>query len=87
MMKRAVQKTVKAFDGDIALINARAKHLGCSAAEVIHDLCDQLRKDLYLQDVRETFELVRENPQLLAEFEAEQKAWECTLSDGLENAT
>jgi hypothetical protein len=80
------QKTVKAFATDIALINGRAKGLGCSAAEIIHLMCENLRKDVYLQELGESFDLVRANADQFAEFEAEQTAWDCTLSDGLDDA-
>lgn len=84
--KQKIQKTVKAFDNDIALINERAKCLGCSAAELIHDMCDELRKDVYLQELGESFELMRANTEQLAELKAEQELWDCTLSDGLDDA-
>lgn len=84
--RRKNQKTVKAFATDIALINQRAKGLGCSAAEIIHVMCEDLRKDVYLQELGESFDLLRANPDKNAEFEAEQKMWDCTLSDGLADA-
>jgi hypothetical protein len=84
--KQNNQKTVKAFNLDIVLINERAKSLGCSAAEIIHTMCEDLRKEIYLQELGETFDLLRANPKELAEFEAEQKIWDCTLSDGLNDA-
>lgn len=81
------QKTVKAFEQDIALINEQAKALGCSAAEIIHGMCDALRRQQYLQELGETFDLMRTNTEQFAEFEAENKAWDCTLSDGLDDAS
>ncbi len=84
--KQNNQRTVKAFETDIALINERARGLGCSAAEIIHEMCEDLRKELYLQELGETFDLLRASPEDLAEFDAEQKAWDCTLSDGLDDA-
>ena len=84
--KQRTQKTVKAFASDIALINERAKGLGCSAAEVIHNMCEQLRKDVYLQELGESFDLMRANAGQFAEFEAEQKVWDSALSDGLDDA-
>jgi hypothetical protein len=84
--KRQKQRTVKALDMDITLINKQAKTLGCSAADVIHTMCEDLRRQTYLQEVGETFDLMRANPEELAEFEAEQKLWDCTLSDGLDDA-
>ncbi len=84
--KRQKQRTVKALDIDITLINKQAKTLGCSAADVIHTMCEDLRRQTYLQEVGETFDLMRANPEELAEFEAEQKLWDCTLSDGLDDA-
>jgi hypothetical protein len=81
------QKTVKAFEHDIALINEQAKALGCSAADVIHGMCEELRRHQYLQELGESFDLIRANAEQLAEFEAEHKAWDCALSDGLEDAS
>ncbi len=81
------QKTVKAFDMDISLINERAKGLGCTAAEVIHDLCEVLRKDVYMQDLAESFDSLLTNPEQLAEFEKERMLWDSTLCDGLEDAS
>lgn len=81
------QRTVKAFKLDITLINQRAKQLGCTAADVIHYMCEDLRKQLYLQELGESFDLVCENAQQLAAFQAEQAVWDCTLSDGLTDAT
>lgn len=71
-----VQRTVKAFESDITLINEQAKKLGCTAAEVI------LRKQSYLRETGESFDLASANKKKYAEFEAEQKAWDCTLQDG-----
>jgi len=80
------QKTIKAFNTDIVLINERAKGIGCSAADIIHAMCEDLRKEVYLQELGESFDWLHDNPDQLAEFEAEQKAWDCTLSDGLNDA-
>lgn len=84
--RHQTQKTVKAFARDISLINERAKKLGCSAADVIHDLCEQLRKHVYLQELGESFDVMHNNPQQVAEFETENKLWDHTLSDGLTDA-
>jgi hypothetical protein len=86
-LRKGSQKTVKAFENDIALINEQAKLLGCTAAEVIHSMCEELRKQTYLQEVGEAFDLLVNDPKQFAEFQAENKAWDCTLGDGLENAT
>ncbi len=80
------QRTIKAFDTDIVLINHQAQELGCSAADIIHSMCEDLRKAVYLQEIGETFDLMRANPEELAQFEAEQNAWDSTLSDGLNDA-
>ncbi len=80
-----IQRTVKVFDCDLVLINACAKRLGCSAAELIHYMCNELRKDVYLQEPGESLDLVRSNGKQLAEFNVEQKLWDCTLADGLED--
>jgi hypothetical protein len=82
-----IQKTVKAFETDIALINEYAKHLGCTAAEVIHDMCEELRKEAYLQELGESFDSLLNNPAASEELKAEQKSWDCTLSDGLADAS
>ena len=78
------QKTVKAFDTDIAIINDRAKGLGCSAADIIHGMCEDLRKEIYLQELEETFDLL--NAEQLVQLKSEQELWDCTLSDGLSDA-
>lgn len=80
------QRTIKAFDTDIALINERSKSLNCSAADIIHTMCEDLRKELYLQELGEAFDSLHANGEQLAEFETEQKFWDCTLSDGLNDA-
>lgn len=80
------QKTVKAFEADITFINERAKSLGCTAAEVIQLMCKQLRKAVYLQDLGDAFDTLRSDSDKWKEFESEQAVWDCTLSDGLENA-
>ena len=84
--RQSAQKTVKAYDDDIALINGRARQLGCTAADVIHVMCDELRKQTYLKELGESFDLAKSNKKRFADFEAEQRAWDCTLSDGLDNA-
>jgi hypothetical protein len=81
------QKTVKAFESDIALINEEAKRLGCSAADVIREMCEKLRKQVYLQELGESFDLVTANADQFAAFQAEQQAWDCALTDGLDNAS
>lgn len=85
--KQNIQRTVKAFESDIALINERARHEGCSAAEVIHAMCEELRRVVYLQELGDSFDAVRADKKLSGEFAAEQKLWDCTLSDGLDDAT
>lgn len=85
--KQNSQKTVKAFENDIQLINERAKLLGCSAAEVIHQMCQGLRKQMYLRELAESFDGMRANAEQLAKFEAEQKVWDSVIADGLDNAT
>jgi hypothetical protein len=76
------QKTVKAFDEDIEFINEQAKARGCTAAEVIRALCQRVRKEIYRQEVAETFDAIASDPY----FEAESKLWEATLADGLDDA-
>jgi hypothetical protein len=85
--RKGNQKTVKAFENDIALINEQAKFLGCTAADVIHRMCEELRKQNYLQEVGETFDLLIANPEQFAEFQAENKVWDCAIADGLDNAS
>ena len=85
--RKSTQKTVKAFENDIALINEQAKRLGCTAAEVIHGMCEELRKQTYLQELGESIDLVLANAGQFAEFEAAQKVWDSTLADGLDNAS
>jgi hypothetical protein len=85
--KRPFQKTVKAFENDIALINEQAKRLGCSAAEVIHEMCQTLRKQQYLQELAESIDLLNEDVEQYSAFQTEQKSWDCTLCDGLTDAS
>ena len=80
------QQTVKAFRTDIALINQRARGLGCSAAEVIHMMCEILRKEIYLQELGESFDLMKSKAKSFADFQDEQKLWDRTLTDGLDDA-
>ena len=84
-LKAKAQKTVKVFDEDIALINQQARELGCTAADVIHDFCKALKRQLYEQDLKESCEIIRSDPKLWAEHQAETKQWDCTLMDGLES--
>jgi hypothetical protein len=76
-------RTVRAFESDIAFINEHARRQSCSPAEVIHTLCCKLRKEIYLQELGESFDLARARAQQSAQLAAEQGAWDCTLSDGL----
>jgi hypothetical protein len=85
--RQKTQKTVKAFENDIALINERARQEGCSAAEVIHGMCEELRKLIYLQELGDSLDVSRGDLQRFGEFEAEQRLWDCTLSDGLNDAS
>jgi hypothetical protein len=84
---RQEQKTVKAFDADIAVINARAKLLGCTAAEVVHEMCEALRKQTYLKELGESFEELASNEQKFSAMHAENLDWEVTLDYGLTDAT
>lgn len=84
---KSATKTVKAFELDIALINEQARKLGCTAAEVIHQMCEELRKLKYLEELAESFDMINSNSEKSAEFKSEQAAWDCTLSDGLDNAS
>jgi hypothetical protein len=85
MFNSKIQKTVKAFDSDIALINDLAKRRGCSAAEFIHTMCEQLRKQQYLQELGESFDLLKASPKQFAEFQKEQSVWDPVSSDGLDD--
>ncbi len=85
--KKISQRTVKAFETDIALINKHAKKMGCTAADVIHVMCEDMRRKQYLQELGESFDSVRSNKNLYAELQAEQKAWDATISDGINDAT
>lgn len=85
--KKTSQKTVKAFETDIALINSHAKVLGVSAAEIIHSMCEELRRKTYLEEIGETFDLVRADAKLLAESQKETELWDTAIYDGLEDAT
>ncbi len=84
--KVTAQKTVKAFEPDIALINEEARKFGLTAAEVIHTMCEERRRQKYLEDLGESFDLARSNAEQIAEFKAEQTAWDSALSDGLDDA-
>lgn len=59
--------------------------MGCTAAEIIHLMCVELRKKQYLQELGESFDLMRNDPKKSAGFETEQKFWESTLFDGLDS--
>lgn len=85
--KKLTQKTVKAFEHDILLINKQAKKLGCTAAEIIHGMCQELRRKQYRNELGESFDLARADKKLFAEFQAEQQLWDATISDGLTDAT
>jgi hypothetical protein len=80
------QRTIKAFDADISLINERAKGLGCSAAEVIHAMCEKLRKDNYLQELGEAFDSFQSDATQLAEFKSQQERWDAAILEGLNHA-
>lgn len=84
---KTLQRTVKAFDADIAWINEEAKVRGCVAAEVIHDLCEKARRQSYLQDLSESFDALSQESELMSAFKAENAEWDATLSDGLNDAT
>jgi len=84
---QSAQKTVKAYDLDIALINQRAKQLGCTAAEVIHQMCEELRRQTYRKELDESFQIALSNPQSREEFRTEQALWDVTNADGLTDAT
>jgi hypothetical protein len=81
------QKTVKAFDADIAWINEEAKLRGCVAAEVIHELCEQARRQTYLRELSESFDMLNDDSAKLAAFKAEAAEWDSSLADGLSDAT
>ena len=85
--RKTEQKTVKAFEADIAWINEEAKLRNCVAAEVIHELCEASRRRAYLQELGESFDLLKENAEQLDAFKAETEAWDCTVADGLSDAT
>ncbi len=77
------QKTVKAYDLDISLINEQAKALGCTAAEVIHMMCEKLRRDLYKRELGEAFDSLVKNQDEYRKFKEEHDKWDSTLFDGL----
>ncbi len=50
-------------------------------------MCEELRRQQYLQELGESFDLVRAKAEQFAEFEAEHQAWDCALADGLDDAS
>jgi hypothetical protein len=85
--KTTAQKTVKAFSLDILLINEQARLHNCTAAEFIHQLCEDFRKTEYQRELEESFDNLLANPTALAEFKADQDLWDITSSDGLNDGT
>lgn len=85
-MNKPIQKTVKVFESDLVLINEQAKTLGCSAAEVINTMCEELRRKAYLEDLGEAFDLAMANEEQVGHLQSEQDAWDIALSDGLDDA-
>lgn len=83
-MNKPVQKTVKVFETDLVLINEQAKTLGCSAAEVINTMCEELRRKAYLEELSDAFDLAVSSKETLAIMQEEQAAWEVVTNDGLE---
>jgi hypothetical protein len=81
------QKTVKAFEGDITLINDQAKKLGCTAAEIIHEMCEALRRQTYLEELGESFDLAVADTKGFVAFKNEHNAWDIAIEDGLEDAS
>ncbi|MBU6453033.1 MAG: hypothetical protein KGS72_14710 [Cyanobacteria bacterium REEB67] len=80
------QRTIKAFVGDIAFVNERAKAYGCSAAELIHKMCEEMRKRSYLEELDESFALLSSGDKKYQEILDDEKAWDVTAIDGLNNA-
>lgn len=50
-------------------------------------MCGELRKRAYLQELGESFDLARADAAGFTEFLAEHELWDCSLSDGLRDAS
>lgn len=79
--ERWTRRSVKAFAHDIEFINRKALALGCSAAVVVHLMCKTLRRQKYLADLGDSFDLAMANKEYSTALQSEQVAWNCTLSD------
>jgi hypothetical protein len=80
------QKTVRAFEEDIELINQQAAELNCTAAEVIHQMCQGLRREQYARELGESFDYALQRPVILSKLNEEIEEWDCTAGDGISDA-
>ena len=72
-----------------AATRARLRRLAAEEArpigQVIEALHDDYEKRMFFARLTEDFAWLRADPAAWADYEAEQTAWEATLSDGLED--
>jgi len=68
------------------LLRNLARDAGLSMQEVVEEALEQYRRQKLLAATNAGYSLLRNDPQALQDWQAEQDEWDTTLADGLENA-
>jgi predicted DNA-binding protein len=58
---------------------------GQSAREILRQAIEEYRRKRFLQNANAAFAALKRNPKAWEEEKRERKAWESTLSDGIDN--
>ncbi len=78
--------TVPISEASHRILKSLADQTGQTIMDVLDKAVEAYRRKLFLDNVNAGYAELRADPQAWAEHQAEQKAWDATLMDGLDPA-
>ena len=76
--------TVPISEASHRLLQELAEQTGQTMTEVLDKALDAYRRKVFFEQMNAGYAALRADPEAWAEFEAERKAWDATLMDGLD---
>jgi hypothetical protein len=75
--------TIRISDSARGTLRNLARAEGTSMLALLDEAVEALRRQRFLEQVNADFAALRDDPRAWAEVEAERRAWDATLADGL----
>ncbi|MCA9206356.1 MAG: hypothetical protein KDA59_25060 [Planctomycetales bacterium] len=80
-----MSETVRIKPETHAKLKELSQHYGEPMPAILERAIDRLQREVFLEQVNRSFAALRDDPKAWAEEQAERRAWDATLADGLEN--